>query len=244
MQRLSKAKRRGKMNHQRRTCVVFIVLAFSLISCSFSGTSETNIRATEVAIESTRVALEATQVALDSAVTAQQPASANQATQPTTTPIPSTATSQPDTAAGSILTPDQTWKQEGVFLEVDGHQFYYEYETCRSVFCDQHTAALAGRLLLDNATGQRLILEFSPDDFSLQDDAGSTYPVERIVLVDIDNYHPGDQISRSFSAGERLLIDFYFGSDIELSPRASQVTMRIKRLSKIEAAQWVFDIPR
>jgi len=161
--------------------------------------------------------------------------------EPTSIPtlIPPTLTIPPsNTPLGSRLKPGDTWIQDN-----------FEVTLRNPTFLPGCGGALSFEMSFVNNTGRELVISTQIGDqehFSVKDDTGQSY-------TDIwwqagknggDCYRTsiGGLNFQAMSAGQ--VIDLTFRVIGSLPQRSKQITVTINRVSKINSATWVIDIPR
>jgi len=152
------------------------------------------------------------------------------------TPIP------PDTLPGTVLSVSDVWKQENIILNVDKYEFYHHYQITNWAGTQDHVLAFIIRFSLENKTGQDILLTFDKSNFFAQDDAGTQYAFE-YMLLGAENKEIGGY-NETFRNGQQLLITIAFGNDTTVNSRATNMIVNVTHLSRIVEAKWSIEIPR
>jgi hypothetical protein len=161
------------------------------------------------------------------------------------TPVPPTLTPTPippDTLPGTVLDVSDVWKQKNVVLNVDKYEFYHHYQTTNWAGQQDHVLAFIIRFSLENKTGKDIVLNFDKSHFSAQDDAGTKYAFEYMLLGAENKQIEG--YNETFRDGQQLLITIAFGNDATVNSRAKNMIVSVTQLSRVVKAKWSIEIPR
>jgi hypothetical protein len=177
-----------------------------------------------------------------------QPSHTPKPISPTPTPIPTATPTDvpPDTSPGSVLGTAEVWRQNGVTLRVN-NTYYYVHWTDSQYDWDEtpRNAAFVVWLILENRTGQDLLLDFDTSSFSIRDDVGDSYTLCRLSIGSSEkDTQRAEKVSQVFPSGQQLFLGVFGGENVSIDTRARQMIVQIKNLSRIANAKWAFDIQR